>query len=193
MTGASTLVIAAGISRWGSALDGLARELLLDDRFARIVERDGACGGRLQRAPAGGGPCIRVGFLTVRVRALVGVPRGARLRGEPQLPFDEARITRQVADALAHAGAAGIFQSIGLAATAYDSLQDTVNSSRCNRAALECSFAVAGDAGKAIDSLERCYAMGFAHQDWIAHDIDLESLRRHPRFLRLLGQHAPAP
>jgi ubiquinone/menaquinone biosynthesis C-methylase UbiE len=34
------LLFAAAISRWGSALDGLARELFLDERFARIVERD---------------------------------------------------------------------------------------------------------------------------------------------------------
>jgi SAM-dependent methyltransferase len=34
------VLIAAGISRWGSALDGLARELLRDPEFARIVERD---------------------------------------------------------------------------------------------------------------------------------------------------------
>lgn len=34
------VLIAAGISRWGSVLDGLARELLRDREFARIVERD---------------------------------------------------------------------------------------------------------------------------------------------------------
>jgi SAM-dependent methyltransferase len=34
------VLIAAGISRWASALDGLARELLRDREFARIVERD---------------------------------------------------------------------------------------------------------------------------------------------------------
>jgi SAM-dependent methyltransferase len=34
------VLIAAGISRWGSALDGLARELLRDREFASIVERD---------------------------------------------------------------------------------------------------------------------------------------------------------
>jgi SAM-dependent methyltransferase len=34
------VLIAAGISRWASALDGLARNLLVDARFARIVERD---------------------------------------------------------------------------------------------------------------------------------------------------------
>lgn len=34
------VLIAAGISRWASALDGLARELLRDSEFARIVERD---------------------------------------------------------------------------------------------------------------------------------------------------------
>ena len=34
------VLIAAGISRWASALDGLARDLLADARFARIVERD---------------------------------------------------------------------------------------------------------------------------------------------------------
>jgi ubiquinone/menaquinone biosynthesis C-methylase UbiE len=34
------ILIAAGISRWASALDGLARELFHDQEFARIVERD---------------------------------------------------------------------------------------------------------------------------------------------------------
>ena len=34
------VLIAAGISRFASALDGLARDLYLDERFARIVARD---------------------------------------------------------------------------------------------------------------------------------------------------------
>jgi SAM-dependent methyltransferase len=34
------VLFAAAISRWGSALDGLARELFLDKRFAGIVDRD---------------------------------------------------------------------------------------------------------------------------------------------------------
>jgi SAM-dependent methyltransferase len=34
------VLIAAGISRWASALDGLARDLLRDPDFVRIVERD---------------------------------------------------------------------------------------------------------------------------------------------------------
>jgi len=34
------VLVAAGISRWASALDGLARGLLSDARFAEIVERD---------------------------------------------------------------------------------------------------------------------------------------------------------
>ena len=33
-------LFAAAISRWASALDGLARELLGDPRFAAIVEQD---------------------------------------------------------------------------------------------------------------------------------------------------------
>jgi hypothetical protein len=34
------VLVAAAISRWASALDGLARDLFADARFARIVERD---------------------------------------------------------------------------------------------------------------------------------------------------------
>lgn len=34
------VLVAAGISRWASALDGLTRDLLGDTQFARIVERD---------------------------------------------------------------------------------------------------------------------------------------------------------
>ena len=33
-------LFAAAISRWASALDGLARDLFQDPRFAAIVERD---------------------------------------------------------------------------------------------------------------------------------------------------------
>lgn len=36
----SGVLIAAGISRWASALDGLSRNLFADARFARIVDRD---------------------------------------------------------------------------------------------------------------------------------------------------------
>jgi ubiquinone/menaquinone biosynthesis C-methylase UbiE len=39
------VVIAAGISRWASALDGLARDLLGDPSFAAIVEQD-VCDGQ---------------------------------------------------------------------------------------------------------------------------------------------------
>ncbi len=34
------VLVAAGISRWASMLDGLARELMRDNKFALIVERD---------------------------------------------------------------------------------------------------------------------------------------------------------
>jgi ubiquinone/menaquinone biosynthesis C-methylase UbiE len=34
------ILVAAGISRWASALDGLARDLFRDERFASIVEQD---------------------------------------------------------------------------------------------------------------------------------------------------------
>ena len=37
---ANGVLIAAGISRWASLLDGLSRELLRDSEFVRIVERD---------------------------------------------------------------------------------------------------------------------------------------------------------
>jgi SAM-dependent methyltransferase len=37
---AGGVLVAAGISRWASALDGLAREVLRDREFGRIVERD---------------------------------------------------------------------------------------------------------------------------------------------------------
>jgi SAM-dependent methyltransferase len=41
------VLVAAGISRWASALDGLSRELFLDPAFARIVERDLADGNHV--------------------------------------------------------------------------------------------------------------------------------------------------
>ena len=45
------ILLAAGISRFASALDGLARDLLTDRAFAAIVERDLASGRHLNPSP----------------------------------------------------------------------------------------------------------------------------------------------
>ncbi|MGQ0703862.1 MAG: TPR end-of-group domain-containing protein, partial [Gemmatimonadales bacterium] len=52
---------------------------------------------------------------------------------------------------------------------------------------IACGLAVLGEVERAIDCLERCYRMGFAHHDWIRNDPDLNALRSHPRFQALLG------
>ena len=48
-----------------------------------------------------------------------------------------------------------------------------------------CLYAVEGETDKAIDCLEDAARTGFAHQDWIENDPDLDSLRDEPRFQAL--------
>ena len=49
-----------------------------------------------------------------------------------------------------------------------------------------CSFALLGQADKAIDCLEKSTAHNEFFKGWMEHDSDLDSLRTHPRFLALL-------
>jgi SAM-dependent methyltransferase len=71
------VLVAAGISRWASALDGLSRELFLDPAFARIVEGDLADGNHLN-------PTDQLGYFTTAY-----FHRPDELRGEvAEVGFD---------------------------------------------------------------------------------------------------------
>jgi TolB-like protein/Flp pilus assembly protein TadD len=49
-----------------------------------------------------------------------------------------------------------------------------------------CFFAIAGDAGRALDLLERNVARGFGQRDWVENDPDFASLFDEPRFRALI-------
>jgi tetratricopeptide (TPR) repeat protein len=49
-----------------------------------------------------------------------------------------------------------------------------------------CLYALEGQPERALDSLEQAFRAGFGGREWIAHDPDLDSLRGHPRFQRLV-------
>ena len=53
-----------------------------------------------------------------------------------------------------------------------------------------CFYALAGEADKALDWLERAAAMqhGFALKDWMASDPDIDILRSLPRFQEIVGR-----
>lgn len=51
---------------------------------------------------------------------------------------------------------------------------------------LTCLHSLTGDVERAIGLLERTFAAGFQFYDWIKHDTDLESLRKHPRYAELM-------
>ena len=54
---------------------------------------------------------------------------------------------------------------------------------------LACSYALLGMTDRAFDALERSIRLGYAHIYHLRHDPDLKSLRRDPRFLRLLRRN----
>ena len=55
-----------------------------------------------------------------------------------------------------------------------------------------CVYANAGDREKAIATLQECMRVGWYNRDWMAHDVDLASIRDDPRFQAMIAP-APAP
>ncbi len=49
-----------------------------------------------------------------------------------------------------------------------------------------CTYSLAGKIEEAINCLEKALKAGFAQQEWIEHDSDLDPLRSHPRFQALM-------
>lgn len=49
-----------------------------------------------------------------------------------------------------------------------------------------CFFAANGDVDRALDCFEKRLAQGDIYQDWIDNDSDFDSIRNHPRFLKML-------
>jgi tetratricopeptide (TPR) repeat protein len=54
---------------------------------------------------------------------------------------------------------------------------------------LACSYAVLGMTDRAFESLERALRLGYGHIHHLRRDPDLKSLRRDPRFARLLRRY----
>ena len=51
-----------------------------------------------------------------------------------------------------------------------------------------CMYALAGEPEKALDCLENCQLrVGNLNREWLSHDSDLDSIRDHPRFARILA------
>ena len=54
-----------------------------------------------------------------------------------------------------------------------------------------CFYALAGEVEKSLDCLENCYfRIGGLNREWLVHDSDLDAVRDHPRFAKLLA-HFP--
>ena len=50
-----------------------------------------------------------------------------------------------------------------------------------------CFYALAGEVERSLDCLENCYLkVGSVNREWLLHDSDLDSVREHPRFAKIL-------
>jgi len=51
-----------------------------------------------------------------------------------------------------------------------------------------CLYALAGEVEKSLDCLENCYLrVGSLNREWLLHDSDLDAVRNHPRFQKILA------
>jgi tetratricopeptide (TPR) repeat protein len=56
---------------------------------------------------------------------------------------------------------------------------------------LACSLALSKRRTDALRSLKQAVSLGYSDFDWMTQDPDLEDLKEHPEFLKLLGQLKP--
>ena len=56
---------------------------------------------------------------------------------------------------------------------------------------LACSLALSKRRTDALRSLKQAVSLGYSDFDWMTQDPDLEDLKDHPEFLKLLGQLKP--
>lgn len=56
---------------------------------------------------------------------------------------------------------------------------------------LACSLALSKRKAAALRSLHRAIELGYTDFDWMSQDPDLEGLKKHPEFNKLLGQLKP--
>jgi adenylate cyclase len=55
-----------------------------------------------------------------------------------------------------------------------------------------CNYALINEIEKALDCIERAFAKGFGHKEWMEHDPDFASIKNHPRFKALMRGFAAA-
>jgi adenylate cyclase len=54
-----------------------------------------------------------------------------------------------------------------------------------------CLYSLAGEVEKSLDCLENCYLkVGNLNREWLLHDSDLDNVREHPRFAKILASFA---
>jgi adenylate cyclase len=50
-----------------------------------------------------------------------------------------------------------------------------------------CFYSLAGEVERSLDCLENCYLkVGNLNREWLLHDSDLDNVREHPRFAKIL-------
>lgn len=54
-----------------------------------------------------------------------------------------------------------------------------------------CIYSLAGREDEALDCLERAVTNGLAQKEWFLHDTNLDALRTHPRFVKLMASFEP--
>jgi serine/threonine protein kinase/cytochrome c-type biogenesis protein CcmH/NrfG len=54
-----------------------------------------------------------------------------------------------------------------------------------------CTYGVIGKKAEALDTIKKCFAVGFANQNWAAKDSDLDCLHDEPEFRKLVGLSEP--
>ena len=55
-----------------------------------------------------------------------------------------------------------------------------------------CNYALLNETEKALNCIERAFAKGFGHIEWMEHDPDFLSIKNHPRFKTLMRGLAAA-
>ena len=122
-----------------------------------------------------------------KLRLSLGQPDLARQDFAAALPSLEARLLIDPDDIRALRGRARCLWHVGRQDDAFNLMMRVSRQPDPLNYQLSCTLACAGETDRALDVLEEAVALGWRHRAWLERDPDIDVLRDHPRFNRIVA------
>lgn len=130
---------------------------------------------------------FRTLLIAGKLRLALDQPDLARRNFASALPTLETRLLADPEDVRALRGKARCLLHLGAPDKARELMSKASRQSDPLNYQLACTLAFAGETHRALDVLEEAVDLGWRHKAWLERDPDLDVLRDHPRYNRIIG------